>query len=303
MKGCTDWTLADVIGGGGQSHFVSIKSARTRCLLCLLHQSWWSGLVWHVRVHPLHESDHSWEVGWRKGLLLSLENEHFVFLSKVELQEACASDGNLGFRNMTVCAEISSTKHGSCVPGTPFEAVCFMTIPCLQKIIRISLEGKILVTCHSFPSFLLPWGACEILSVERWVPHQMIRIFVKKNQHDLRNCSMQCFSSGFSLGTLGCEVCRAFLKNGQLHLVALGLLPGHSVHAFGLRGSGLHWILCTSDTKPGVKCSAARSTRHGGQWHGPGCFALWKWPDAWPCAVGLRTAQLRWCRRCGDPCA
>ena len=28
-----------------------------------------------------------------------------------------------------------------------------------------------------------------------------------------------------------------------------------------------------------------------------------KRPDAWPCAVGLWTAHLCWCGRCGDPCA
>ena len=101
----------------------------------------------------------------------------------------------------------------------------------------------------------------------------------------------------------GFEVCRVFWKNGQLRFVALGLLPGYGLHAPGLRGSGLSWIICTTDTQPGVKCSAARSTRHGGQRHGPGCFALRKRPDAWPCAVGLWTAHLCWCGRCGDPCA
>ena len=37
------------------------------------------GFVRHVCLHPLPEPDHPREVGWWKGLLLSLENEHSIF--------------------------------------------------------------------------------------------------------------------------------------------------------------------------------------------------------------------------------
>ena len=40
------------------------------------------GFVRHVCLHPLPEPDHPREVGWRKGLLLSLENEHSIFWAK-----------------------------------------------------------------------------------------------------------------------------------------------------------------------------------------------------------------------------
>ena len=160
------------------------------------------------------------------------------------------------------------------------------------------------VSCSCLSPRILSWGTALTMSylLESWI--------LGLGCTWIYRIPLSCFavsSSGLLLASPveppGFEVCRVFWKNGQLRFVALGLLPGHGLHAPGLRGSGLSWIICTTDTQPGVKCSAARSTRHGGQRHGPGCFALRKRPDAWPCAVGLWTAHLCWCGRCGDPCA